>query len=382
MKILVFLDELYYKEDQGYYSMSRSGNFLLNLYKKHELVFSFPVASTHAQSVGRNTTISKDMQVIELPAWISLLEYLKNYHSNDLSIREKIYPLLKNVDAVWVRLPSMAGIAIASMAIRLGKTTLLHFAGDIRYAYQSPKYKGIKRIPAMIFGYWMHFMMRRLLASESHNVFPFCTGSVLEDAFSHRNTRFFLDSEIEHIQGSSIHNKCARHFLYVGRLQKEKGIELLVRVWRELENQELTLGIVGYGEMESFVKKHSEQDHRIKFFGYQPGEKLDLIYRKADCLIVPTMNSEGFPRVIAEAWSHGLAVISADVGGIKSFGKHGENVLYFTAGCAEKLKESIGMLIQNEELFQKIKNQASLTARYLTKSQMLQEVENVLAGCR
>jgi glycosyltransferase involved in cell wall biosynthesis len=102
--------------------------------------------------------------------------------------------------------------------------------------------------------------------------------------------------------------------LYSGRLVREKNVEVLIASMDILNDQGLNvvLKIVGDGplknELESQVKElHLESI--IRFEGAFPYEEALRWNEWADCLILASKHSEGWPKVVAEAMCYGVIPI-------------------------------------------------------------------------
>jgi len=113
-----------------------------------------------------------------------------------------------------------------------------------------------------------------------------------------------------------IHDKNNKQnkFLYVGQLEKHKGIELLIKAWIEAA-KEGELIIIGDGQEEKNLKQLAKNRTDIIFFPYQE-EKVQELMRSSDCLVMPSLVYENSPSVIYEAKQAGLTVIASNLGGI------------------------------------------------------------------
>lgn len=99
-----------------------------------------------------------------------------------------------------------------------------------------------------------------------------------------------------------------KRFLFVGRLEKRKGLQQLLQIFSMLPH--LHLDVVGCDRM-------GKATDNITFHGIvRDREKLMQMYRDAFVLLVPSI-SEGMPTVILEAMSQGTPVIATDVGGCR-----------------------------------------------------------------
>lgn len=109
--------------------------------------------------------------------------------------------------------------------------------------------------------------------------------------------------------------------LFVGRLSKDKGLAGILKAAAQMEVEGITLTVVGDGEEGEYFRTFA--DEKIRFTGAVAPSRVASYMQNADVLV---MNSdfEGVPMTILEALSHGLPVISTDVGGIAEtvdFGK-------------------------------------------------------------
>lgn len=349
---------------------------MLNLVDKYELIFALPV-STSSNSLGTvGIKLPQNIDVLELPGWNSTFNYCKYIYRNKTITRRKLESVIKRADAIWIRIPSLAGIHIGQMCVENNKPLLVHLAGDIRKAAQNEKYSGVKHIPAFLLSQVMHRQIIKLVDANNPNIYPLCTGNALVEAFSyHPNTQFFIDSENDPPDTTPLRkSNVAKRFIYVGRLLPSKGIDLLVDLWRWMP-QELHLDIVGYGESEEYVRQTDAIYDNITFHGFQTADELSILYRNVDCLIMPTINyPEGFPRVIAEAWNYGLAVISSDVGGISSVGKHMKNIVFTTPGNKSEIMTAVNRLSTDEKLFCQLIQNGLEAGKLVSKTRMLEQI--------
>ena len=101
--------------------------------------------------------------------------------------------------------------------------------------------------------------------------------------------------------------------LFVGRLVEIKGIKLLIESAKTWDKQ-IFLEIIGTGPLQKFVEDN--QSINIKYLGKIENSKLSEYYSRASLVIVPSVNEEGFGRVILEALASSTPVIASNLGGI------------------------------------------------------------------
>lgn len=111
------------------------------------------------------------------------------------------------------------------------------------------------------------------------------------------------------------------NFLYVGRLERVKGPDILLVACTILkkETQKFRVNVLGGGSMYEFLSKrmcfHSLGD-LIKLQGWADEKKVAGYMKASDCLVIPS-RSESLPLVIIEAAKMGLPIIATNVGDCK-----------------------------------------------------------------
>jgi glycosyltransferase involved in cell wall biosynthesis len=103
--------------------------------------------------------------------------------------------------------------------------------------------------------------------------------------------------------------------LYVGRVSREKNLNLLGEVFRRLIQREekVQLVVVGDGPYLEEMKKGME-GLPCCFTGYLKGESLAEVYASADLFVFPS-TTDTFGNVVLEAQASGLPVVVSDLGG-------------------------------------------------------------------
>lgn len=115
---------------------------------------------------------------------------------------------------------------------------------------------------------------------------------------------FYLNNDIK---------KVNEYALSVGKLEKAKGFDLLIKSWKDIN---LDLIIVGsgdeYKDLISLISSY-KLDNKIKIINEVNHENLVKFYKKASVLLIPS-RSEGGPKIALEALNHEVPVLSTDVG--------------------------------------------------------------------
>lgn len=136
--------------------------------------------------------------------------------------------------------------------------------------------------------------------------------------------------------------------LYVGRVSREKDLDVLVQSFRDLRNDNLPvqLSIVGHGP---YSKALEEQLPDACFTGYLTGEELARAYASADIFVFPS-TTDTFGNVIIEAQAAGLPVIVSDEGGPKELVREGETGLITKARDPVDFAQAIRRLVADDAL--------------------------------
>lgn len=119
-------------------------------------------------------------------------------------------------------------------------------------------------------------------------------------------------------------------FCYVGRLEREKGVERIIKSFIDVNSDYLdrvdTVHLVGDGvEIDYFKLLAKESKINILFHGYLSQKEVFNIYRKSHVFLMPTTASEGFPKVIAEAMNFRCIPIVSNVSSISQYVAHKKN---------------------------------------------------------
>jgi len=137
--------------------------------------------------------------------------------------------------------------------------------------------------------------------------------------------------------------------IYIGRLAPGKGVETLIKAWKSLSD-EMNLKIVGCGPLENRLREMAKGYNNIEFTGFIEPEKLADIRFNAKFLIIPSEWWENAPLTIIEAFSIGLPVLGANIGGIPEMVTSGKTSELFVPGDCKSLAEKVEYMYNNDEL--------------------------------
>jgi len=103
------------------------------------------------------------------------------------------------------------------------------------------------------------------------------------------------------------------YFLFVGRLERLKGLQTIIPLFRDYDKAQLW--IAGTGKDERKMRRLAAGSSNIRFLGYVSGtEELQALYRQTRAVIVPSLCYEVFPLVLLEAFQQQTPVITRNIG--------------------------------------------------------------------
>jgi glycosyltransferase involved in cell wall biosynthesis len=153
-----------------------------------------------------------------------------------------------------------------------------------------------------------------------------------------------------------------KHLLFVGRLSKEKGVDLLIQAFGQLAatRPDLQLHVIGDGkerESCSALAASLGCSASVKFYGWIDKYDLPLYYSASDICVVPS-RTEPLGRIILEAMACKTFVIGAKVGGIPDLIKEGRTGLLFESDNLEDLKDKLEWAVSNPAAVERMADEA------------------------
>lgn len=129
------------------------------------------------------------------------------------------------------------------------------------------------------------------------------------------------------------------HFVFFGRLSREKGILTLIRAAAAAG---VPLQVIGTGPDEGECRAVAESSGgRVEFLGYRSGSELHRLIAAARAVALPSEWYENAPMSVLEAYALGKPVLGADIGGIPELIRAGETGAVFRSGDVVSLSEQL-----------------------------------------
>ena len=151
-------------------------------------------------------------------------------------------------------------------------------------------------------------------------------------------------------------------FLYVGRVSREKNLELLADAFKEILEAGFAAHLIIIGD--GPYRKEMEQKLRGRpatFAGFLEGDKLSRGYASSDVFVFPS-TTDTFGNVVLEAQASGLAVIVSDEGGPKELMRDGVTGIVVRADDKVSLVEAMLFFLRDPEAPRAIGERARLFA--------------------
>ena len=153
-------------------------------------------------------------------------------------------------------------------------------------------------------------------------------------------------------------NDDIKKLIYVGRVSKEKNLDILIHTFGKLcgERSGLHLIVVGDGPYLKNMKR-AMKGLPVTFAGYLKGEELAQAYASSDIFIFPS-TTDTFGNVVLEAQASGVPVIVTDQGGPAENLIPGETGFIVPAEDKEGFVNAAMKLIDNPMLLDTMKQNA------------------------
>ncbi|WP_411767130.1 glycosyltransferase [Winogradskyella sp. A3E31] len=145
---------------------------------------------------------------------------------------------------------------------------------------------------------------------------------------------------------------------YVGRLESPKGVGRIIDSLKHLDatvaHKIKRLHLIGDGpertHFEALAKKISIP---VQFYGFLPRQEVFDIYKRCHYFVMPTTASEGFPKVIAEAYNFGCIPIVSNISAIGHYMKHKATGYLLETPTAECLALTLSACLSEDPITHK-----------------------------
>ena len=165
--------------------------------------------------------------------------------------------------------------------------------------------------------------------------------------------RFRLDPEIDRLSIRQTYNLSPDQtlFLYVGRLDGEKGLDTLLEAISLVARDDFQLAIVGRGLYRQWLEKQAQElglERRVVFIGFVGPDQLPALYNSADIFVMPSPE-ELQSIATLEAMACGKPILAANGRALPELVEPGVNGYLFQPAQAEDAARRMNQLIEERE---------------------------------
>lgn len=173
-----------------------------------------------------------------------------------------------------------------------------------------------------------------------------CNGSKIHVLYNGINKEIFHPADKFLLKGEMQIKKGSKLILYVGRLEKEKGIFELLDAFKEMSKDNinnLRLNIIGEGSCIGSINKYLTDNKLLNIvgmMGFLPLPDVAKWMNVSDVLCLPSY-MEGVPNVVLEALACGTRVVTTNVGGLPEIAAQDNRVILVKPRDSEGLRSGL-----------------------------------------
>lgn len=260
----------------------------------------------------------------------------------------RIRDILSDLEPDIVHFHNVYGISsqLIHTATRLGYGTVVTIHDKWPFCYR----QGISCGPTPLS--FMHRIIRRAQLSQAFLVSPSRFLLHLLKASGFRRVTH-IPNGIDVPQEMS---NDAKRAIFVGRLDRTKGIGLIPRIAEILNEQGVSVEIAGAGPHVHELKQ-LERKGIVKVHGFLSRERLNELYLGGGVLLFLSETEENFPMTILEALSFGIPVVAINRGGVSELVIDGENG-YLTSPNPAVIASRVLSILDDRKLRESMRNRA------------------------
>lgn len=163
---------------------------------------------------------------------------------------------------------------------------------------------------------------------------------------------------------------------FIGSLTKNKGVDLIFEALLKLKNKDGIKEIIFAGDgskRKSYEELASEIKLPIIFKGFLSRKELESVYEMSHIILLPS-ESEGFPKVIAEAAAYGCVPVVSDVSSIGQYFNDTNGFLLKKIN-SEELAEKIVLALEDRVRLKKLSEESTKVAELFTFEHYMKSLE-------
>lgn len=170
--------------------------------------------------------------------------------------------------------------------------------------------------------------------------------------------------------------------LYVGRLEKFKGVDDLIRAMPEIIRSIPDVKLIIAGEGSLSRELHNIVDNlnvcsNVTFLGHLDRDQVSKQYQNCSVLIMPSIWPETFGKVGIEAMIAGKPVIATNVGGVCDWLNDGVNGFLIEPNNPTQIAEKVTIILNDKTLYKKMSSSAKTTSRKFSMEKFAFNIEQL-----
>jgi len=154
-------------------------------------------------------------------------------------------------------------------------------------------------------------------------------------------------------------------FLFVGGVNANKGVPLLLEAFRSLPVGAATLTLTGRYDKDAWFVREARSIPGVTLTGAVPPERMREAYAAADVFVLPSI-TEGLSQAGVEAMACALPILCTAHTGVNDFVRDGESGFVVPAGDADALREKLAWFLDHRDRLPEMGGAARAAVRGLT----------------
>jgi glycosyltransferase involved in cell wall biosynthesis len=280
---------------------------------------------------------------------------------------------INNADAVHIPLMGDIGIIGFILCLIMKKKLFVRHCGNW--------YKNENLIEFMI-------KLLMTLTAGKNNVMFATGGGFSNPSKYNKNIKWIFSTSLNSYQinkyntARSLLKNAPLKIFVAGRQTKSKGTHHVIKAVSILKRKyDIKLIIAGEGPDLKFFKTYSSQLNlgvkHVSFLGQIDHNQLHEVFKNSDIFCFPSVSSEGFPKVVVEAITHGLPSLVSPVSVLPYLFRNGGGVI-LDFPFAESIVSNLEKLILDNQRYKKISKEAvALSKQYSIESWQNEISENL-----
>ena len=277
---------------------------------------------------------------------------------------------MRAADAIHVRCPGNLGVLGVLLAPLFSRRLVAKYAGQWN-GYPGERF-ALRLQRSVLRSRWWHgpVTVYGVWPNEPKHVIPFFTSMMTDEMVRRAAT----------VAKRKAMGRPLR-VLFSGRLAREKRVAALLEAAKILVERGVALevALVGGGAEEAALRKQTEDlglQNLVKFVGSVSFETSLEWYEWAHCLVLPSANSEGWPKAIAEGMCYGLVCMGVEHGQVPRM-LEGRGIV-LKSGTPREIADALQRVAERPQEFEEMRGKASLWARQYSLDGLREALRDLL----